>query len=193
MEIEMSTKSKNLLLVYIFRKALTWDVLCLKGRAGPGWCYLCKMEGESNFHIGVECPFTHSVWLLIVGNLKLNDLWSGVSVSNCFRNWCLNMEAADFIPLPIIVLWFIWRARNLSCFEDLSLPPAQVSSFSLGMMGVFPQKSFVASIRTISVEVIDKTYAWGFFTDLWQGYQTFVELEVCYIFLMIIFYPLRLV
>ena len=103
----MSTKSKIFCRFIFSGKALTWDVLCLKGRAGLGWCYLCKMEGESNFHIGVECPFTHSVWLLIVGNLKLNDLWSGVSVSDCFRNWCLNMEAADFIPLPIIVLWFI--------------------------------------------------------------------------------------
>ena len=55
-------------------KALTWDVLILKGREGPGRCYLCKQDCESNFHIGVECPFTQSVWLLIADTLKLNNL-----------------------------------------------------------------------------------------------------------------------
>ena len=135
----------------------------MKGRAGPGRCYLCKMEDESNLHIGVECPFTQSVWLLIANNLKLNNLWRGISVSDCFRNWCLNLEVVEFLPLPIIVLWFIWRARNLACFEDLSLTPAQVSSFSMGMLKALPHKSSVASIRAISVEFIDKTFAWGFF------------------------------
>ena len=43
------------------------------------------------------------------------------------------------------------------------MTPAQVSSFSLGKMMALPQKSSVASIRTIFVEVIDKTFAWVFF------------------------------
>ena len=51
----------------------------------------------------------------------------------------------------------------MSCFEDLPLSPTQVSSFSLGMMKNIPQKLYVASIRTILIEVIDKSYAWGFF------------------------------
>ena len=95
----------------------------MKGREGSGRCYLCKMECESNFHIGVEFSFTQNVWLLIADNLKLNNLWSGATVSECFKNWCLNMEVAEYKPLPIILLWFIWKARNLSCFEDLSLTP----------------------------------------------------------------------
>ena len=73
------------------------------------------------------------------------------------------MEVANFKPLAIIVLWFIWKARNLACFEDLSLSPPQVSSFILGMMKNIPQKHSVVSIRNILVEVIDKSYAWGFF------------------------------
>ena len=51
----------------------------------------------------------------------------------------------------------------MSCFEDLSLTPAQVSSYCLGLMKSLSQKNFAVSTRTISVEVIDKTYAWGFF------------------------------
>ena len=81
----------------------------------------------------------------------------------CFKKWCLNSEVATFKPLAIIVLWFIWKARNLSCFEDLSLSLGHVSSFSLGMMKNIPQKHYVASIHTILMEVIDKSYACGFF------------------------------
>ena len=51
----------------------------------------------------------------------------------------------------------------MSCFEDLSLTPAQVSSYSLGMMKNLPQSISVASIISIFVEDIDKTYAWGYF------------------------------
>ena len=73
------------------------------------------------------------------------------------------MEVAEYKPLPIIVLWYIWRAINLSCFEDLPLIPGQVSSYCLGLMKSLPQKNSAVSTRTIFVEVIDKTYAWGFF------------------------------
>ena len=51
----------------------------------------------------------------------------------------------------------------MSCFEDISLSPPQVSSYSLGMMKNILQSNSVVSIRTIFVEVIDKTLSWGFF------------------------------
>ena len=121
------------------------------------------MECESTFHIGVECPFTQSVWLLIEDHFKLYNLWNGDSVNACFKNWCLNSKVANFKPLAIIVVRFVWRARNMACFEDIYLSPAQVSSFSLGMMKNIPQKQFVVSVRNIPIEVIDKSYAWGFF------------------------------
>ena len=123
-KLKCPLKSKLFCWFLFFGKALTWDVLILKGREGPSRCYLCKMEGETNFHIGVECPFTQSVWLIIEDHFKLNNLWNGDSVTACFKKWCLNMEVATFKPLAIIILWFIWKARNLSCFEDLSLSPA---------------------------------------------------------------------
>ena len=35
-------------------KVLTWDILCRRGREGPGRCYLCKLESETNDHIGFD-------------------------------------------------------------------------------------------------------------------------------------------
>ena len=109
-----------------------------KGKEGPGRCYLCKLEVESNFHLGVECPFTKSVWLYIEDKLNFMNLWIGDSVIACMKSWCLNMEVKHIRSLPIIVMWFLWKARNQSYFEYHTLMPSQVCSFSLGLLRSFP-------------------------------------------------------
>ena len=117
MEVEISTQNKKSFCWFsLSGKALTWDVLVMKGREGPGRCFLYKMDYESNFHIGVDCPFTQNVWLIIEDKLKCNNIWSGETMSECFKTWRLKLEVANFKPLPTIVLWFIWKAINLSCF-----------------------------------------------------------------------------
>lgn len=88
-------------------KALTSDVFCLRGREGPGRCFLCKQSCESNLHIGVDCPFTQSVWSIIEDHLKLNNLWHGGSLSACFKHWCFISDVDLLKPLPVIVLWLI--------------------------------------------------------------------------------------
>ena len=102
-------------------KALTWDVICRKGKEGPGRCYLYKMDSESNFHLGVECSFSRSVWLELEFKLNIKNLWSGNSVNSCLKNWCLNVEVKHIRSLHVIVLWFLWKTRNWSCFEDYTL------------------------------------------------------------------------
>ena len=120
-------------------KALTWDIICRKGREGPGRCYLCKLELETNVHIGVECNFTRSVWFELEVKLQKSNLWAGDSVSICLKNWFLRDDTKLIKSLPILVLWFIWLAKNRSYFEDLNLSSFQVASLSLGMLSTFPQ------------------------------------------------------
>ena len=119
-------------------KALTWDVLCRKGREGPGRCYLCKMDAESNFHLGVECSVTRSVWFELETKLQIKNLWIGDSVISCLKTWCLTEDLKHIIPLPVIVLWYIWKAGNHSCFEDFLPLPFQNSSLCLGMLTSYP-------------------------------------------------------
>ena len=95
-----------------------------KGKERPGRCYLCKLDAESNFHLGVDCPFTKSVWLDIEDKLNFRNLWYGESVTDCLKNRCLNMQGKHIRSLPIMVLWFLWKARYQSCFEDQSLRPS---------------------------------------------------------------------
>ena len=96
------------------------------------------MYDETNFHLVVDCYFTQNVWLIGEDKLKFKNIWNGESVSECLKLWCLNSEVAHIKSLPDIVLWFIWKAMNLCCFEDLSLTPVHVSSYSLGMMRSLP-------------------------------------------------------
>ena len=105
---------------------------------GPGRCYLCKSDGESNLHLGVECPYTKGVWKEIESKIHLNNLWSGESVEVCLKNWCLNKDINGIRSLPLIVLWFIWKARNQSCFDDSLPQSSQISSICLGMLRSIP-------------------------------------------------------
>ena len=65
------------------------------------------MEDESNFHLGVDFPFTKSVWLDIEDKLHYRNLWYGISVTDCLKNWCLNMQVKHIRLFPVIVLWFL--------------------------------------------------------------------------------------
>ena len=164
-KLKCPLKSKIFCWFLFSDKALTWDVIVRKGKEGPRRCYLCKMNAESNFHLGVDFPFTKSVWLDIEDKLKISNLWSGESVSDCMKNWCLNMEVKHIRSLPIIVMWFIWKARNQCCFEDFIWRPSQISCFSLGMLRSFPSDKSAVKIRSVFVS-IDKTYPWGYFDGL---------------------------
>ena len=73
------------------------------------------------------------------------------------------MKVKHIKTLPIIVLWYIWKARNLVCFEDITMTPAQVSIISLGLLRSLPQENLVVNIRSIVVENIDKTLHVGVF------------------------------
>ena len=78
-----------------------------KGREGLGRCYLCKMEAETNAHLGVDCLFTRQVWMDFAVKLKLMNLWSGDSVLSCLQNWCLNEQVKHIRSLTVIVFWSI--------------------------------------------------------------------------------------
>ena len=87
----------------------------------------------------MECPYTRQVWNEIEAKLRLFDLWNGTSVTLCLKNWCMKGELKHIRSLPIIVLWYIWKARNICCFDDKVLSPYQVSSFCLGCIKSFSQ------------------------------------------------------
>ena len=75
-KLKCPLKSKIFCWFLFSGKALTWDVLCGKGWEGPGRCYLCKLDAESNYHLGVDCSFTKAVWVEIES--KVSSFCMGV-------------------------------------------------------------------------------------------------------------------
>ena len=143
-------------------KALTWDVLSMKGREGPGRCYLCNMESETNAHIRFECSFTRRVWSEIEDKLRYLNFWQGICVVDYVKNWVLKADIR-YRSLPVIVFWFIWKARNLCCFEDIQPKTHVVTSLCLGLLNSYPLDKRVMNIRLVVNEHINKASPWGYF------------------------------
>ena len=98
------------------------------------------------------------MWSELEVKLQKSNLWVGDSVSLCLKNWFLRDDTKLIKSLPILVLWFIWLAKNKSCFEDSNLSSFQVASLSLGMLSTFPQSQSVVRIIAVVAEFIDKSY-----------------------------------
>jgi ribonuclease HI len=102
-------------------KSLTWDMIRRRGWEGPGICLLCSKATEDIHHILVHCPFTRSVWSLVLNFFRLNLIWSGQTLSLCYTRWLAQASAPK--PLPALVSWQIWIARNYAIFD--ARPPSQ--------------------------------------------------------------------
>ena len=71
--------------------------------------------------------------------------------------------------LPVIVLWFIWKARNLCCFEDIQPKTHVVTSLCLGLLNSYRLDNIVMNMRLVVNELIDKTSLWGYFDGSTAG------------------------
>ena len=120
------------------------------------------MKSETNSHIGFECSFTRRVWLEIEYKLRCNNFWHGISVLDYVKNWVLHVEVR-YRSLPVIVSWFIWKARNQCRFEDIQPKSYVVSSLCLGLLNSYPLDNRALNIRIVVDEHIDKASPWGYF------------------------------
>ena len=120
------------------------------------------MEFETNSHIGFECSFMRRVWSKIESKLRLINFWHGISVLNCVKNWCLHAEDR-YRYLPVIVSWFIWKARNQCCFEDIQPKSYLITSLCLGLLSAYPLDNRVMNLRMVVKEQIEKSSPWGYF------------------------------
>jgi hypothetical protein len=66
------------------QKILTWENLIKRGLIGPSRCVICGENEETLNHLFVECQFTKDIWTLILKELKLNRLWEGGQIIECF-------------------------------------------------------------------------------------------------------------
>ena len=126
------------------------------------------MESETNSHIGFKCSFTRRVWSEIEAKLRYLIIWNGILVLDCVQNWVLNVDI-KYRCLPVIVSWFIWKARNPCCFENIQPKAYVVSSLCLGLLNSYPMDNIVMNIRLVVNEHIDKSSPWAYFDGSTAG------------------------
>jgi len=154
----------------------TWDILLKRCFNGPGWCMLCKMEGESITHLFLDCSYTRTTWLEAgtVGGFQCQ--WRGLNAHEALYSWITNRDSKKVCALPIIISWGIWLARkgiwlarNKQIFQDLRLEPVIVAAQSMGILIFYPQCDDKKTSRVIRDAEIDHSYLWAFFDGAAQG------------------------
>ena len=81
---------------------------------------------------------------------------------DCVQNWVLHAEAR-YRSLLVIVSWFIWKAQNQCCFDDIQPKSYLVTSLCLGLLSAYPLDNRVVNLRMVVNEQIDKSSPWGYF------------------------------
>ena len=95
-------------------KNLTWRNLQRKGWEGPGFCILCGMENEDNYHLFYHCYFAKTNLELLCTNW--NFTVPVLSNTMDFIGWWFR-RGSVFRAIPILFHWFIWCNRNINFFE----------------------------------------------------------------------------
>ena len=150
-------------------KVPTWDNLQKRNVYGPGWCCLCKNAVESTTHLFLQCRFVAEVWKECSKMSSIQYRWNGVEMEQAWKLWVSNPANKGVIPLPLIVMWGIWLARNSSIFKDKEVSSESVAVKSINILAAYPQKSSIPKTKNLSIVEIDKSRPWGFFDGASQN------------------------
>jgi hypothetical protein len=114
-------------------KVLTWDNLHKRNFFGPGWCSLCKSEGENILHLFLKCRFINKVWTKTSRLLYLHCVWDGRDLEHSWITWWKTRAFKHLRALPLLAIWGVWLAQNSFVFKGTppSLEISAAKIFSL--------------------------------------------------------------
>ncbi|CAN6980292.1 unnamed protein product [Brassica oleracea var. botrytis] len=114
-------------------------------------CPLCHQGPESLCHMLFHCPMAKEVWNqsslpLPQGGFSRNFVFLNIHyVLSCSKKRTLEPEVRLVFPW---ILWHIWKARNLFCFEQRRSDPIITMSLAIEEASVWLRlHSFLPSVR----------------------------------------------
>jgi hypothetical protein len=137
-------ETKTICVASVENKILTWENLQNRGWQGPGMCYLCRQQRETNNHIFVNCVLLHCVWSEIKKVVKAQSWMDSNSLVECFHNW--NSQNSHYQALPAFTCWNIWMDRNKALFEDIDPSVQRVVYTVMGAVGM--KSNYYKSFKT---------------------------------------------
>ena len=140
-----------------------WDYLQKISFAGPGWCSLCKDNGENPNHLFLNCSFSKRVWKHSQTLSTIRFCWACHTLEDAWKSWSTTPLTIQFRALPLLHIWGIWLARNKATFLEKASSPEEVAKKGLEILSYFPQTKDSPAPRIILEEQIDKEIPWVFF------------------------------
>lgn len=162
-KLSTTPRSKLFFWFVLRNKVPTGDNLQRRVQQGPTWCVLCKAESESTDHLFLHCSIRVALWNNIKSSLSYNGLWYGQNITEAWSDWCTRHKGTKLINLPAIVIWHLWKARNLIIFQDKPVHWHQAEARIIAAFNDLP-KPPPAPIRRIHPPPnIDRSIPWAFF------------------------------
>jgi hypothetical protein len=88
-----------------------------RGGDCPAKCLFCG-KNESINHLFFECPLARYLWNVVSCATGFNCQFQ--SADQCFNSWLKSFALGKRKILTVgvaAVIWTVWKARNLACFE----------------------------------------------------------------------------
>lgn len=103
-------------------------------------CPLCGADVETIIHLFVFCPFAQKVWsrsplLLDFRNDQFNSFVAFWDVLGFW--WQNGVNKDECFALAAMIMWFIWKGRNGSIFQNRVILPGVVSDRAVSCLREF--------------------------------------------------------
>jgi hypothetical protein len=115
--VKIPLRVKNFLWLVLKKSILTKHVLLKRGGKCIKNCLFCGKE-ESINHLFFACPLARYIWNIVSCATGLKCQFD--NVENSFIVWLKGFGGKKRKMLSVgvdVVLWGIWKTRNLACFE----------------------------------------------------------------------------
>jgi hypothetical protein len=104
-KLKAPLKSRIFFWLALSNKALTWKVLQRRVWQGPGFCVLCKANGDNINYILMDCSFSKKLWKKVYSLRGGLGSWEGTSLIEGFKKWIEDSLVANHKALPCVVSW----------------------------------------------------------------------------------------
>ena len=117
-KVKIPLRVKTFLWLVLRKSILTRDVLLHRGGRCEAKCLFCG-KNESIDHLFFLCPLARYIWNVVSSSFGLNCNFS--SVGQCISIWLrrYGKKKRNLVAVGVAaVIWSIWKARNLACFQN---------------------------------------------------------------------------
>lgn len=109
-----------------------------QGWHGPGLCPLCRLEGQNNDHLFLNCYRSQLIWQTLENSYGI-QLKAHASIYDMIL-WC-NVQKLTWRRIFILSLWNIWKWRNNIIFNGTKISSSEIIFNIVAAFEALPQKS----------------------------------------------------